>query len=38
MADGGMTEYTVVPCNQVHKLPDSVPVETGALVEPMSVA
>jgi len=38
MADGGMAEYTVVPCNQVHKLPDSVPVETGALVEPMSVA
>ncbi|OZD65513.1 2,3-butanediol dehydrogenase [Rhodococcus sp. 06-1460-1B] len=38
MADGGMAEYTVVPCNQVHKLPDSIPVEMGALVEPMSVA
>jgi (R,R)-butanediol dehydrogenase/meso-butanediol dehydrogenase/diacetyl reductase len=38
MADGGMAEYTVVPRNQVHKLPDSVPVELGALVEPMSVA
>ena len=38
MADGGMAEYTVVPQNQVHALPDSVPVELGALVEPMSVA
>ena len=38
MADGGMAEYTVVPRNQVHKLPDSVPLEMGALVEPMSVA
>jgi len=38
MADGGMAEYTVVPRNQVHHLPDSVPVELGALVEPMSVA
>ena len=38
MADGGMAEYTVVPRNQVHELPDSVPTEMGALVEPMSVA
>jgi len=38
MADGGMAEYTVVPQNQVHHLPDSIPVEMGALVEPMSVA
>ncbi len=38
MADGGMAEYTVVPRDQVHGLPDSVPVEMGALVEPMSVA
>ncbi|OOL31550.1 dehydrogenase [Rhodococcus rhodochrous] len=38
MADGGMAEYTVVPRNQVHTLPDSVPLEMGALVEPMSVA
>lgn len=38
MADGGMAECTVVPRNQVHKLPDSVPLEMGALVEPMSVA
>jgi (R,R)-butanediol dehydrogenase/meso-butanediol dehydrogenase/diacetyl reductase len=38
MADGGMAEYTVVPRNQVHKLPDCVPLDMGALVEPMSVA
>ena len=38
MADGGMAEYTVVPRNQVHKLPDTVALELGALVEPMSVA
>jgi (R,R)-butanediol dehydrogenase / meso-butanediol dehydrogenase / diacetyl reductase len=38
MADGGMAEYTVVPRNQVHKLPDNVSTELGALVEPMSVA
>ena len=38
MADGGMAEYTVVPPDQVHKLPDDVPLEMGALVEPMSVA
>ena len=38
MDDGGMAEYTVVPRNQVHHLPDSVSLEMGALVEPMSVA
>ncbi|MFD4248359.1 2,3-butanediol dehydrogenase [Amycolatopsis thermoflava] len=38
MADGGMAEYTVVPRNQVHKLPHGVTLELGALVEPMSVA
>jgi (R,R)-butanediol dehydrogenase/meso-butanediol dehydrogenase/diacetyl reductase len=38
MADGGMAEYTVVPQDQVHALPESVPTELGALVEPMSVA
>ncbi|MFY0408728.1 2,3-butanediol dehydrogenase [Solicola sp. PLA-1-18] len=38
MTDGGMAEYTVVPRNQVHHLPDSVELEMGALVEPMSVA
>ena len=38
MADGGMAESTVVPQNQVYRLPDSIPLEIGALVEPMSVA
>lgn len=38
MEDGGMAEYTVVPRNQVHLLPDSVSLELGAMVEPMSVA
>jgi (R,R)-butanediol dehydrogenase / meso-butanediol dehydrogenase / diacetyl reductase len=36
--DGGMAEYAVVPRNMVHKLPGNVPVEMGALVEPMAVA
>ena len=38
MADGGMAEYTVVPQDQIYRLPDSIPLEMGALVEPMSVA
>lgn len=38
MADGAMAEYTVVPQSQLHRLPESVPLEMGALVEPMSVA
>lgn len=38
MADGGMAEYTVVPRNQVHALPEGIPLEMGALVEPMAVA
>jgi (R,R)-butanediol dehydrogenase/meso-butanediol dehydrogenase/diacetyl reductase len=38
MADGGMAEYTVVPRNQVHLLPENVSLEMGALVEPLSVA
>ncbi len=38
MSDGGMGERTVVPARMVHKLPDSVSDELGALVEPMSVA
>jgi threonine dehydrogenase-like Zn-dependent dehydrogenase len=33
-----MAEYTVVPSNQVHRLPENVSLELGALVEPMSVA
>jgi (R,R)-butanediol dehydrogenase / meso-butanediol dehydrogenase / diacetyl reductase len=38
MADGGMAEYTVVPQDMIHHLPDTVPLEMGALVEPMAVA
>jgi (R,R)-butanediol dehydrogenase/meso-butanediol dehydrogenase/diacetyl reductase len=37
-ADGGMAEYTVVPTGMLHRLPDNVCLELGALVEPMSVA
>jgi (R,R)-butanediol dehydrogenase/meso-butanediol dehydrogenase/diacetyl reductase len=38
MSDGGMAEYTVVPSEMLHRLPDNVSLELGALVEPMSVA
>ncbi|MGW0163328.1 2,3-butanediol dehydrogenase [Mycobacterium sp. NPDC003323] len=38
MSDGGMAEYTVVGTDMLHKLPDNVSLELGALVEPMSVA
>jgi L-iditol 2-dehydrogenase len=36
--DGAMTEYIVVPSAGVFKLPDSVSLEDGALVEPACVA
>ncbi|MFC9746439.1 alcohol dehydrogenase catalytic domain-containing protein [Streptomyces niveus] len=35
---GGLAEYVVVPENAVFRLPDGVPLEQGALVEPMAVA
>lgn len=38
MSDGGMARYTTVPDYMLHGLPDSVSLELGALVEPMSVA
>jgi (R,R)-butanediol dehydrogenase/meso-butanediol dehydrogenase/diacetyl reductase len=38
MSDGGMAEYTVVPTEMLHRLPDNVSLRLGALVEPMSVA
>lgn len=38
MSDGGMAEFTVVPTDMLHKLPDNVSLQLGALVEPMSVA
>jgi (R,R)-butanediol dehydrogenase/meso-butanediol dehydrogenase/diacetyl reductase len=34
---GGLSEYTVVPARTIHHLPDSVSLQLGALVEPMSV-
>ena len=38
MAYGGMAETTVVPQHMLHRLPDRVSLEMGALVEPMAVA
>jgi (R,R)-butanediol dehydrogenase/meso-butanediol dehydrogenase/diacetyl reductase len=38
MANGGMAEFTVVPEHMLHKLPDNVSSELGAMVEPMAVA
>lgn len=38
MSDGGMAQYSVVPTSMLHKLPDNVSMQLGALVEPMSVA
>ncbi|WP_378143944.1 2,3-butanediol dehydrogenase [Cnuibacter sp. UC19_7] len=35
---GGLSEFTVVKDFMVHKLPDNVSLELGALVEPMAVA
>ncbi|MFE2733543.1 alcohol dehydrogenase catalytic domain-containing protein [Streptomyces sp. NPDC059349] len=34
---GGLAEYVVVPAASAHRLPDAVPLEQGALVEPMAV-
>jgi (R,R)-butanediol dehydrogenase / meso-butanediol dehydrogenase / diacetyl reductase len=34
---GGLSELTALPAELVHPLPDSVPLELGALVEPMAV-
>ncbi|HEY9311878.1 zinc-binding dehydrogenase, partial [Williamsia sp.] len=35
---GGLSEFTVVEQDMAHRLPDSVSLESGALVEPMAVA
>lgn len=37
-ADGGFAEYAIVSGQKVHKLPDSISLEEGALVEPTAVA
>ena len=34
---GGMSEYTCAPADYVKKLPDDMPLEIGALIEPLSV-
>lgn len=36
--DGGFADFTIVPEKNVYKLPDSVSLEEGALVEPTAVA
>jgi L-iditol 2-dehydrogenase len=36
--DGGMAEFVAVPARCLHHLPDSIPAEKAALVEPCSVA
>lgn len=36
-AGGGLAEYTALPADLVHPLPDTVSLELGALVEPMAV-
>lgn len=38
MADGGFAEFCVVDANLVHKLPDGIDYEQGALTEPAAVA
>ena len=35
---GGFAEYTVFPVEFVHKIPDNMSYEQGALIEPMAVA
>ncbi|MFC7157541.1 2,3-butanediol dehydrogenase [Halomarina halobia] len=37
LGEGGFAESAVVPAGQVHPLPDSVPAEAAALVEPFAV-
>ena len=34
---GGMSEFAVVPGTAIKKLPDNIPLEVGALIEPLSV-
>lgn len=35
---GGLSEFTTLPANMVHPLPEDVSLELGALVEPMAVS
>jgi 2-desacetyl-2-hydroxyethyl bacteriochlorophyllide A dehydrogenase len=36
--DGGMAEYVKLPVSALMKLPDAMPVRTGAMIEPLAVA
>lgn len=36
--NGGISQYSVVEEHSVHKLPDSVPLDIGAMVQPMSIS
>ena len=36
--DGGMAEYCIVPAGQVYRIPQSMPVEQAAFIEPLSCA
>ena len=36
--DGGFAEYSIVPANQIHRLPNHVPLEWGCFIEPLSCA
>jgi threonine 3-dehydrogenase len=36
--DGGLAEYSVVPCKTVHRLPAEIPVESAAMMEPFALA
>ncbi len=37
-ANGALAEYLVIPARAVHKLPDNVPLLTGALTEPVAIS
>lgn len=35
---GGLSQYSVIPERSVHLLPDNVPLDIGAMVQPMSIS
>lgn len=37
-SNGGLAQYSVVQEHSVHKLPDNVPMDIGAMVQPMSIS
>lgn len=36
--DGGFAEYAVVPAKLLHRLPATIPIESGAMLEPFALA